>query len=533
MTTSLLAALWAGDGVLWNRMALFLNRDQVLVVSLAFLLIAALILRNPAVDRARVRACTLLYAFAVFLLLLSEILRWTPLQVSSSGMRFAGLMIGGIALVNLLSLLLFDVTLPVVRLHTPRILRDLLVAFGYIGVGFWLLSNVAGMSLSGIVTTSAILTAVIGFSLQDTLGNIMGGLALQMERTIDTGDWVRIGQVEGRVKEIRWRHTAIETRNWDTVVIPNSVLMKSEVTLLGRRSGRPVQHRMWVYFNVDFRIPPTEVIAAVETALRLEAIDNLAPEPPPNCIVTEYKESYLTYAVRYWLTDLAADDPTSSVVRTRIYYALKRAGIPLSIPAQALFVTPETTERKDLHVEREMTRRTGTLRTVELFRTFSDDELRKLAGRCSVAPFTKAEAMTRQGAEAHWLYVITRGSGEVFITGADGLRKTVAILKTGDFFGEMGMMTGQVRSATVIALEDTECYRLDKAAFHDILQNRPEIAESLSHVLARRSVELETVRDNLDAEARRRRLQPVQQDIFARMAHLFGLAPARRATPGQ
>jgi len=140
--------------------------------------------------------------------------------------------------------------------------------------------------------------------------------------------------------------------------------------------------------------------------------------------------------------------------------------------------------------------------------------------------------MTRQGAEAHWLYVITRGSGEVFITGTDGLRKTVAKLHTGDFFGEMGMMTGQPRSATVLALEDTECYRLDNAAFHDILQNRPEIAESLSHVLARRSVELETVRDNLDAEARRRRLHPVQQDIFARMAQLFGLAPARKAAPG-
>src|SRR5689334_22140500 len=257
------AAYLAGDGVVWNRMAAFMHRDQVLFVSLGFLFIATVTLRSSAVERARVRASTLLYAFAVFLLLLSEVLRWTPMAVSSTAVRFAGLMIGGIAIVNLLSLLLFDVVLPLVRLHTPRILRDLLVALGYIGVAFWLLSNVAGMSLSGIVTTSAILTAVIGFSLQDTLGNIMGGLALQMERTIDTGDWVRVGQVEGRVKEIRWRHTSIETRNWDTVVIPNSVLMKSEVTILGRRFGQPMQHRMWVYFNVDFRISPTEVIAAV------------------------------------------------------------------------------------------------------------------------------------------------------------------------------------------------------------------------------------------------------------------------------
>jgi CRP-like cAMP-binding protein len=135
--------------------------------------------------------------------------------------------------------------------------------------------------------------------------------------------------------------------------------------------------------------------------------------------------------------------------------------------------------------------------------------------------------MTRQGAKAHWLYVITRGSGEVLITADAGLRKTVAQLKTGDFFGEMGMMTGSVRSATVLALEPTECYRLDKEAFQDILLARPEIAESISHVLARRSVELEAVRDNLDAEALARRLKPAQEDIFARMAHLFGLGTSQ------
>ena len=84
----------------------------------------------------------------------------------------------------------------------------------------------------------------------------MGGLALQTERTINVGDWVRIDQHEGQVIEIRWRQTSIETRNWDTVVIPNSYLMKSEVMVLGRRTNAPRQHRQWVYFNIDFRFAP-------------------------------------------------------------------------------------------------------------------------------------------------------------------------------------------------------------------------------------------------------------------------------------
>src|SRR2546423_206283 len=187
--------------------------------------------------------------------------------------------------------------------------QDVQFAAGMGGVFHWL--------AVGIVATSAVITAVVGFSLQDTLGNVMGGMALQMERSITVGDWIRVDQQEGRVVEIRWRQTSIETRNWDTVVIPNSVLMKGQVLLLARRTGEPRQHRQWVYFNVDFRFAPTDVVEAVETALCAEPIENVASEPAAHCIVSDFKESYISYAVRYWLTDLALTDPTDSVVRQR------------------------------------------------------------------------------------------------------------------------------------------------------------------------------------------------------------------------
>ena len=130
--------------------------------------------------------------------------------------------------------------------------------------------------------------------------------------------------------------------------------------------------------------------------------------------------------------------------------------------------------------------------------------------------------MTRQGAIAHSLYVITRGSGEVVIT-EDELRRTVAALHSGDFFGEIALLTGERRTATVIALEDTDCYRLDKEGLDEILHSRPEIAEHISHVLARRQVELDAVRENLDADARAQRMANAQKDFFARISRFFGL----------
>jgi small-conductance mechanosensitive channel/CRP-like cAMP-binding protein len=522
------AAAATGINMYLDRLDAIASIDSALFISVCFFLLAAGMLRAKNVERSSLRSTSGLFSLALLLIVLSDLARWSSHPTLTGVLRDSGLMIGGIAIINLLSLFVFNVPLPLIHIHTPKILRDLIALAGYVLIGMWLIQS-RGVSLSSFITTSAVLTAVIGFAFQDTLGNIIGGLALQMEKTITEGDWVHIGDVEGRVMEIRWRHTAIETRNWDTVVIPNTVLMKGQVRILGRRSGQPIQRRSWVYFNVDFRVPPTEVISLVESALRLESIPNVAHDPPPDCITVEYKESYLQYAVRYWLTELAKDDPTNSDIRCRIYYALKRANIPLSIPAQALFVTPETAEHRGEHMEREIARRTQALAQVELFRMMNQDELRKLAQRLTVAPFMAGETMTRQGAEAHWLYVIARGSGEVFITADGDLRKDVAHLNAGDFFGEIGMMTGSRRNATVLALEPTDCYRLDKEAFRDILHARPEIAEAISHVIARRSVEVEAVRDNLDALARTRRLKGAQEDIFARMAHLFGFGTAKSA----
>ena len=351
---------------------------------------------------------------------------------------------------------------------------------------------------------------------------MMGGMALQMERAISVGDWIRVDNQEGLVKEIRWRHTAIETRNWDTIIFPNSALMKAHVTVLGRRTGQPRQHRQWVYFNVDFRYSPAEVIDTVEKALCAEPIANVATTPPPNCVLMDFKESYCSYAVRYWLTDIAVDDPTNSVVRTRIYFALRRANIPLSIPAQALFVTEEELSREERKQAQETDKRARALKRVELFESLTDEERQQLASRIRIAPFARGEVMTKQGAEAHWLYIITLGDAEVRFS-LDGKSEHLATLHPGDFFGERGMMTGERRSADVIALTDVECYRVDKDSFHDILRKRPEIAEDISQVLARRRAELEAAREDLTEEAKRARMRDHQGDLLQRIRNFFAL----------
>lgn len=475
-------------------------------------------------ERKRIRAAILLFAFSLIGLLAAAALLSSGIPPANSAykwIRWAARFFQWIAFANVASVFVFDVVLDALRLRPPRIMRDLLLALTYIVAGITILSK--DVDITGIVATSAVITAVIGLSFQDTLGNMMGGMALQLERTIGVGDWIKFDGQEGLVREIRWRHTSIETRNWDTIVIPNSALMKSQVTVLGRRDGQPRQHRQWVYFNIDFRYSPAEVIDVVEGALQAEPIPNIALEPKPNCVLMDFKESYGSYAVRYWLTDLAVDDPTNSIVRTRIYFALNRAEIPLSIPAQSLFVTAEDQTRVERKRAEEIDERVAALKGVELFQSLTDEERRSLAARLRVAPFVRGEAMTRQGAEAHWLYLITRGDAEVRVSGEGNLSEHIATLHKGGFFGEMGMMTGEPRSATVIALSDVECYRVDKEAFNDILQHRPEIAEDISEHLARRRAELDAVREGLNEEAKRARMSYHKGDLLHRIRDFFTL----------
>ena len=128
--------------------------------------------------------------------------------------------------------------------------------------------------------------------------------------------------------------------------------------------------------------------------------------------------------------------------------------------------------------------------------------------------------MTRQGAVAHWLYIITEGEAEVVLETESGYRP-VSIIRTGSFFGEMGMMTGAPRSATVIAKTQVECYRLDKASFESIIRSRPALAEEITEVLATRQSALSQVQQDFSNEKQGQAQR--QSEILSKVKSFFGL----------
>ena len=159
----------------------------------------------------------------------------------------------------------------------------------------------------------------------------------------------------------------------------------------------------------------------------------------------------------------------------------------------------------------------------------TEAERAEVAAHMRLAPFVRGELITKQGAVAHWLYIIRKGETEVRVTAPNStLSERVAVLRDGDFFGEMGLLTGAPRTATLIALTDVECYRLDKASFSDVLQRRPEIAQDLARILARRRVELDAIVGELTEETQRQRMSNLHTDFLGRIRQFFKLGDEGR-----
>ena len=506
----------------------------ILGLSLAVVVTAALVNRFRPNQRPRLRRLVTVFLLFATASATAIGFRAADLTSWSTGCLVAAQILQAFTLVSLSATLVFGVLFPAVGVELPMIASDLIVGLGYVVVTLVVLSR-HGVNPTGALVSGAVVSAVLAISLQSTLGNVVGGVALQLDGSIHEGDWIQLENgKQGQVRSVRWRHTVIETRDWSTIIVPNAQLLGTSITILGKRDGLRVPQRMWVWFNVDFRFAPSRVIKVVTEALHASSIENVAGDPKPSVVCMDFtkdmRESLATYAVRYWIHDLAADDPTSSRVRARIYAALQRAQIPLAVPAHTAFVELKDEARTARRLERQLDERFAALKTVHLFRTLTDDELRTLAAGMSHVMYAAGEVITRQGAIAHWLYVMTAGTAEIRARvdpdgpgGKPEQNIIVANLTAPDFFGEMSLMTGEPRSADVIATSDVDCFRLGRDTFKTVLLGRPEIATELSANVAVRRVELMAAREGLDAHGKREREASERERILRGIKSFFAL----------
>ena len=466
---------------------------------------------------------TLLFLAIGFLgLTLTDVLRAADPEGAAPVYHAVLVLLLGAALIRLLGLFFFRIVLGLLKIHPPSILEEILVVLVYFA---WAMLQLhwAGVPLGEIITTSAIATAVLAFAMQDTLGNILGGLALQWDHSLKVGDWIRVEDVEGKIIDIKWRAISLETRNWETVIIPNGMMMKNQFKVLGERTGESEKWRRWIWFNVDYSVSPDRIIHMAEDAVLRAEIPGMALEPAPNCLLMDIDSSTARYALRYWLTDLAKDDPTDSLVRQHIYAALNRQEVRLAMPKQHLYLTNRDASYLEQKQEAQHLQRVQLLQGVDLFSTLEPAELESLAVVLEHRPYAEGDVIFRQGDLDFFLYIIISGKVDVFVSNSEVQDVFAFTLQQGEVFGEIGLLTGEERGATVKAASALDCYLLGRSEMTEILAKRTEIVEEMSQIVVSRQSALAKARASIVSPGEKSTAHHTVHELAVKVRQFCGL----------
>lgn len=367
------------------------------------------------------------------------------------------------------------------KVAVPRLLVDVFNLLAMAAVVLVVLKYVFGMALGGLLVTSTVLSAIIGLALQDMLGNIVAGLALQLERPFSVGDWVFVAAHEGVVTQLNWRTLTLRTRDNHEVIVPNAAVAKAEIVNYSRPTAL---ERLHVSVGVAYRHAPGTVKAALVRAA--SAADGVVSRPPVDVLLREFADFSITYDVRFWIDDFARAQEVADDVRSRIWYELRRADLTIPMPTREVTMR---TVADDEEARASAQRRSSVwevVRPLAMFAPLSDAQVDILVAGATLQLYAAGETLVRQGDPGSSLFVVKSGFLRVEKAHPDAPPTRLGSFEPGDIFGEMSLLTGEPRSASVIAEAETQVVVVDKEAMAAVLDSDNSVLEAMSTALEAR-----------------------------------------------
>jgi len=401
----------------------------------------------------------------------------------------------------------------------PAAFKNIITYCVLVVLSLILLKEILSINVTSLIAATTVLTATIGLAFQSTLTNMLAGLTIHLEKPLKQGDWILAGGYEGRVIDITLRSTRIMTLENNEVFIPNSTVL-SQAVVNYSLPDTTVLRKLTV--GVSYAIPPNKVKSAVLEVL--STVPGVAKGLAPRIRVVNYGDFAVQYEIRYPLANFATSGDTEGQIMNLLWYCFRRSGIDIPMPTRDVNmrnITPEI-----LRAEQEQ--RTGEimalLEKVEIFSPLSKPELKELIEHLSVKSYAMGEVPVRQGDPGDSFYIIKNGRVDVIVEKSPDETAVVATLGPGNFFGEMSLLTGAARTASIHVKDDAELIVIDKESFGITLANNPSIAESLSQILSERQAGLDAERERLDAAALERRKIDVSVRLLSTIRDFFGLS---------
>lgn len=450
--------------------------DHLVMGAAAFLaaLIVQAITANSLIRR-KLRLSTFLFGAYLLVNALLAIVSAGALNITDEDLRAVERLALAAGLINMVVISLIN---PLwsdrVPERFPTIVQDFIV------IGFVVL---AGTVLSEkLIATSAVSAVVVGFALQDTLGNAFAGLAIQSEAPFHVGNWIRVGGFEGRVTEITWRATKLRTKTGNFIIVPNNKIAEDAIV---NYTEPAVPTRLELEVGASYLSPPNQVCQVIAEAIR--QVRGVLESPPPDALLLAFDDSAITYRARFWILDYEFDDEIKDEVRTAIYYAFSRHGIEIPWPIEITYARPWPPDDPSTTLEA----REAVVSSVDLFAGLDDAQRKEIAGRAAVRTFGNGEAIVREGQPGRSMFMVCSGRVGVVI-GKEA--HEVATIEAGGYFGEMSLLTGDPRTATVVARGDVRVLEVDAGSFSLLAAASPPSMERVAAVVASRRAELEQAR---------------------------------------
>ncbi len=400
----------------------------------------------------------------------------------------------------------------------PAAFKNIITTMVIIVVALVLLKEILDINVTSLIATTTVLTATIGLAFQSTLANMLAGLTIHLEKPLRQGDWISAGGHEGRVMDITLRSTRIMTMDHNEVFIPNSKVLSEAVV---NYSLQNTLHVRKLSVGVSYLVPPNKVRKVILDVL--SSVEGVSKLPEPIVRLIQYGDFSIHYEMRYCIDDFSRHIDIAADIMHLIWYRFKRNGIDIPMPIRNVNVSHVTPESIRANQDRRDGEVMVLMEGVEIFSPLSKAELAKLVKDVRVETYSTGEVPVRQGDPGDSFYIIKSGSVNVVVEKSSGETAVVAALGPSNFFGEMSLLTGAVRTASIHVKEDAEFIVIDKDSFGSTLANNPSIAESLSRILSERQASLDAEHERLDASALERRKKDVSRKMLSKIKEFFGL----------
>jgi len=370
--------------------------------------------------------------------------------------------------------------------HPPKILRDLSALAIGAALTLVVLQQAAKINVVGLVTTSAILTAVIGLAAQEALKDLFAGVMLRVDGSFVEGDYLELDDdVNGWVDSLTLLSTRLRHVHGAMITLPNSMMWQKNMRRFSPRG--PIAREL--HIHLDRELPPNE---ATELLLQVAAQSSVVlKEPAPEAIVYAYHDYAITYELEVWQEDPTDQgfDQLRGELLSSIWYALERIGQRVPYPIQE-FKRRKGASSPEKPPNDNIEERVMILRQNSLFNHLSEAQLAEISMLTRCIRFGEGERIVVEQDQGDILYQIVSGRVAVIKAMAGGEEREVVRLSAPAFFGEMSVFNEEPRSATVQAVEPCVLLEVQRNDLRPVLERHPVIVEQLARIISERRAEL-------------------------------------------